>query len=569
MAKPAPQPGQDPDPPKRREPLPRIVLAIAVVALFGRVVTHPFVVYDDVKYILTNRLVVAPGDAPLLDLLLTPTAGYIVPVTVLFEALLFAIGGGEPWIFHAASLALHVSMALMVFGFARKLGASALAATAASLLFALHPVVVEPVAWATGIKDLISANLAMGASWCFVVAVSRLEAGEPARRAIAGAASLGILAALAKPTAVLLASAWLITLGARALDKKSTPGPAVGLAFGVLGAGGLLGLMSRFSHDTLLVEDVARAGEGQWQSLMALGIQTHHLFWPDSLHPIYNIDRTLGFADWHTWLGCAVLLLVAVAALLLRKHPRALFCLALAAVVYLPVSSVLPFPRFVADSYLYFPLAALALLTALALTRALPDEMSSTGKAGAMVALGVCLVLVAALGWRTHTQITRWEGGPALWQPLIDDNPDWPFGYTSLAQSHHVLKKDSASAVEQFHRAFKVGYDTDALPNYGVSLARLGRLHDAECVMIEAVHHSGLRDSALRNLAVFHAANPDRAPAFPDQASALLHPLALQVEAGTLPWPQTLRAGLKTQVDRLKVIDKVPPWPLRGCDVLK
>src|SRR5262245_42255174 len=88
-------------------------LAIVVLATYVRVLWFPFIAYDDAELILSNPQVTQPWAAPL-DLLMTPHAGYIVPVTVSLEALLFALSHGQAWSFHAAALVFHAACAVQL-----------------------------------------------------------------------------------------------------------------------------------------------------------------------------------------------------------------------------------------------------------------------------------------------------------------------------------------------------------------------------------------------------------------------------------------------------------------------
>jgi hypothetical protein len=61
----------------------------------------------------------------------------------------------NPWVFHGASILIHALSVLLVFSILRRLRASDLAAFFGAALFAVHPLQVESVAWASGAKDLL------------------------------------------------------------------------------------------------------------------------------------------------------------------------------------------------------------------------------------------------------------------------------------------------------------------------------------------------------------------------------------------------------------------------------
>jgi hypothetical protein len=106
--------------------------------------------------------------------------------------------GLNPWIFHGANLLAHIISSLIVLRLLRRLlrDRSGWAACAGALLFAVHPVQVETVAWVSGLKDLLCGMFSLLAVYQYVSAD---------RRPNHIAALLFFAAAiLSKPTAVAL-----------------------------------------------------------------------------------------------------------------------------------------------------------------------------------------------------------------------------------------------------------------------------------------------------------------------------------------------------------------------------
>jgi hypothetical protein len=88
-------------------------------------------------------------------------SNYYRPVFGAFDSLLAHLYGLDPTAFHAASVALHLAVCLLVALGARRLISGEGAALAAGLLFAVHPVHAEAVAWAGGQPDLLAAAFAL------------------------------------------------------------------------------------------------------------------------------------------------------------------------------------------------------------------------------------------------------------------------------------------------------------------------------------------------------------------------------------------------------------------------
>ncbi len=84
------------------------------------------------------------------------TEGIYRPLRTLDFAIDWAISGGRPWFFHLRNLLYHVAAALLVFSLIRRLLPDRPGAAAAgALVFALHPVNTEAVAWITSRGDVM------------------------------------------------------------------------------------------------------------------------------------------------------------------------------------------------------------------------------------------------------------------------------------------------------------------------------------------------------------------------------------------------------------------------------
>ena len=132
----------------------------------------------------------------------------------------------DPRLFHSLNLLLHLLSVLIVWrilelflrlrrptGTETAVDGTSLplewAACGGALLFAIHPIQVEPVAWATGFKDVLFGLLSLVAVWHYLRYVdARMQpgTGRPSRARLHYGLATGafVLALLAKPTAVVL-----------------------------------------------------------------------------------------------------------------------------------------------------------------------------------------------------------------------------------------------------------------------------------------------------------------------------------------------------------------------------
>ena len=129
--------------------------------------------------------------------------GYFRPLSSLSLALDYALWGSRPFGFHLTNVLLHAASALLVCLLALGLGASRPVAWVAGLLFAVHPIHTESVAWIAGRTDVLC-FLFSGASLGLYLARERPRGAGRRRALLAGSWSCFALALLAKEMAAVV-----------------------------------------------------------------------------------------------------------------------------------------------------------------------------------------------------------------------------------------------------------------------------------------------------------------------------------------------------------------------------
>jgi tetratricopeptide (TPR) repeat protein len=116
-----------------------------------------FVNWDDPDYVGRNNYLIRDLSR-LPDLLTTPVQGNYHPLTMFSLALNFAISGENEWSYHLFNIIFHLVNCFLVYRLAFLLSKSnPLIAFVTSLLFAIHPLHVESVAWISERKDVLYA----------------------------------------------------------------------------------------------------------------------------------------------------------------------------------------------------------------------------------------------------------------------------------------------------------------------------------------------------------------------------------------------------------------------------
>ncbi|MCU0722188.1 MAG: hypothetical protein MUC63_00970 [Planctomycetes bacterium] len=141
-----------------RAAVPSAAVLAACLLAYAPALRCGFVGWDDEWLITGNPWLRAPS-ARTLSAVLDPRADPDVrgalgeeylPVRDLSHAAEFALWGGSPLGFHAVNLGLHVLACLLLHALVARLSGSRVMALAAALLFAVHPLHAEPVAWLAG-----------------------------------------------------------------------------------------------------------------------------------------------------------------------------------------------------------------------------------------------------------------------------------------------------------------------------------------------------------------------------------------------------------------------------------
>ena len=198
---------------------------------------------------------------------------YYRPLFVAWSMLNYTLFGLRPWGWHLGAVLLHVGAVVAVFWLVRRMGVEYWTAALAALIFALHPVHIEPVTWISAASDTLVTIFAALAFAAFLNGrdAERNPQRNPERkqRTAWWIASLALLACalLTKEMAVMFSAlvaiyAWLhpapgkASLGQRALGAviEAAPYAAVTLAYALMRKHALLHATGQFDPSHGMVD---------------------------------------------------------------------------------------------------------------------------------------------------------------------------------------------------------------------------------------------------------------------------------------------------------------------------
>jgi tetratricopeptide (TPR) repeat protein len=449
----------------------RAALLLAAVAfVFGASVRGGWL-WDDNQEVTENAVLRDPGG---LGPIWSGAAGAdYFPLKTTLQWFEWRLWGADPAGYHAVSVALHALGALLFWAVLARLGLRL--AWLGGLLFAVHPLTVESVAWAAELKNTLSLPLLLGAALAYLEFDARRGRG-----AYAAALGLFLLAMLAKSTVVMFPAAILL----HAWWRRGRIGRADLLAAApFLGVSAGLGLVTVwFQHHRAMQPDFVVAG-GFVSRLggagRALAFYLGKSLLPIGLVPIYprwSADP-LSAAPWLAWAG-----LLALGALLWARRGRwgrgPLFGYGFFVLNLLPVAGLITNTymhiTWVADHLAYLPLLGVIGLAAAAAERL---------KGGA----ALLAVLAVALAGESRAYAAVFHDEDTLWTYTLGRNPDaWSAHYnlaTWLARRGQLARADGEfRATLRLRPAF-----AEAHFNYGNTLFLERRAGDALAEYREAV----------------------------------------------------------------------------------
>ena len=156
----------------RREGVVCLFLVIAILAVYWQVGGHEFVNYDDNDYITENQQVQAGLTLNSIAWAFTSThASNWHPLTWLSHMLDCEIYGLNPCGHHFTNVFFHILNSILLFLIFKRMTGAFWQSAFVAALFAIHPLHVESVAWASERKDVLSTffwMLTMGAYILYV-----------------------------------------------------------------------------------------------------------------------------------------------------------------------------------------------------------------------------------------------------------------------------------------------------------------------------------------------------------------------------------------------------------------
>ncbi|GEM_PF-2160138 len=393
-----------------------ICLALLVIVLFAPALGGGFIYDDQVLLVDNPRLIHGTVSSAFTSdywgFLGRGPWNYLVyrPLAILSFTALQRTFGLSPFALHSTGILFHAAATVSLYLLLLGIGQSAAVSMAAALLFAVHPLHVEAVAWMVGLTETQSDALTLASLACFVHRKPRWSWALAALAVFTkeGAALMPVLV-FALAWLCIKPHNWRSAMGA-AWPFAAIDAAYFGARLAVLGGPPAGALRTPFAALRIYPAITAQ--------------YVKNLFWPWPLTITYDPpSRALVIA---VWLGIALYVILAARC---RDHALRSDLILCGVLIAVPFSvPILTAPLrepalLVQDRMCYVATTGACLLIAVLLAR-MPRRVLPVG----------CLLLATAGAVATHRQIEFWHDEEPFWRHALDVTPDSALASVCLAR---------------------------------------------------------------------------------------------------------------------------------------
>src|SRR3989441_166448 len=443
----APQHSQTPQR-QRREPVTRaltqrwvhwlvpVLVALVTFAVFLPALQNQFVNWDDPTNFLDNPYYRGLGWSQL-RWMWTTHLGHYIPLTWMTLGLDYLLWGMNPFGYHLTSLLLHAANAVVFFFVVHRIlplalpsrsergHALAVAAGFAALVFAIHPLRVESVAWVTERRDVLSGLFYL---LTILLYLRACEGGARGRGWYWLSVAVFVCALLSKsmvvnlPVVLLILDVYPLRRLGGSIGWWSEPARRVyveKIPFVLLAAAAsAIAVIAQLS--TRATVPLAHLSVPGRLAVSAYGLSFYlwKMVVPVNLSPLYELPRALSLVATPFLLSYGLVVAITAIVLALRRRVPGLPAAWLAyVVVLLPVLGLFQSgPQIAADRYTYLAGLGWASLAG-------AGVLSTWLRWPPFVPTGLAVVLLFGLGTLTWNQVEVWHDSERLWAHALAVDP--------------------------------------------------------------------------------------------------------------------------------------------------
>ncbi|HSB42184.1 MAG TPA: tetratricopeptide repeat protein [Methylomirabilota bacterium] len=483
-----------------------VLIFIATAAPFLPALEGEFLNWDDSVNLAANPHYRGLGWTQIQWMFTTTLMGHYIPLTWLSFGLNYALGGTRPWGYHLVNIGLHAANATLVYLIGRRLLAAAgsggsaqsrsatpvvLASASAALLWGVHPLRVESVAWITERRDVLCGLF-------FLLAVlAYLRGQDPSgtlRPTWQGVSLVAFFASLLSKAAAMPLPAVLVLLDVYPLRRRALGWTRLlveKLPYAVLAVATAAAALIALPRGTQ-VTSYETYGPAARLGMVVYSFLFYPLTFavPIRLSPMYELPARVELGRW-PFLAALLgfIALTAVLVLARARWPAGLAAWCYSALMVLPISGVVHAgSQLVNDRYSYLSGIGFAMLGGGVILwglRMRGGRRIST-VTGTVLAGGAALLL-GVLAVATWSQAHVWRDSETLWRWAVEVDPACSLCHANLGSAIMATELGLARLDESerhLRRAIELRPDNPTpYYNLGTVLAVRRRWEEAEAAL--------------------------------------------------------------------------------------
>ncbi len=507
-----------------------LFLLSIIVGSYIQVINYGFINYDDPIYVTENRFLQdgITWSAVKVAFVSVYAANWH-PLTWLSHMLDIQLYRFNPGMHHLTNVLFHLVNSILLFFALKRMTRDLLKSAAVAVLFAIHPLHVESVAWVSERKDVLSAFF-----WMLTIFFYSRYAEKPGIKRyslVFLACGLGLMAKpmlVTLPFVLLLLDYWplgRISLRGthRSVEGEATLDPGasrewwsifvrliiekIPLFILVVGAA-IITFIAQKSGGAVGSLDLIPLSARLGNAVVAYGIYLLKTIWPMNLSVFY--PYSLNIPLWKVACSAAFLAGVsAVSVFWIRRFPYLIVGWLWYLGTLIPVIGLIQVgSQSFADRYTYIPLTGIFIMLAWGL-----PQLFDRGKAGRFALQAISATGLVALLSLTWLQVSYWKNDMTLFRHAIEVTQNNYLAHNILGKVL-LMEKKYDEAVEHFREAIRIKPTyAQARVSLGITLYETGQIDAAIDQYKEAIRIKEDFVDAYYNLAVALKAKGDTADA--------------------------------------------------------
>jgi len=441
------------------------ILAVTFIVFYPALKNDLIYTWDDGLNITDNHLTVNLNSQNVKAIFTQSVGNNYNPLPILVFALIRSQVGLEPYLYHLVNILLHLVCTALVFWTARLLTKKSFVVGAITLLFAIHPMRVESVAWITELKDVMFASFYFGALIAYIKWVRK-----PGAQVLLYLLMLvlAVLSMLSKIQAVSLPLSMLLI---DYLEKRPLKFSLImeKIPFFILSAAtGIAGIYFLKTGDSLIMNETYPLYERILYACYALTSYLVRFFAPVNLSAYYPYpQKTEGVLP--TLYYITPLLLIAGVVWVIKKFRtdrNVVFGLLFFLVNVMFVLQVVGAGKaFMAERFTYVSYFGLFFIAATSLQN-LTERKANIS----FLVKSIFVIYAVVFAVMSYQRCLVWKNSGTLWRDNVAKYPGSDVGYDNLGVYYRSLKQND-KALENYNKVLSIN------PKYALTYNNRGNIY--------------------------------------------------------------------------------------------